>query len=142
MGMLGDRLAATTCILISSVGSAIAVFVFWELNTHIAMLTIFTILYGFFAGGFSSTWPGILQEMKKEHDAVDTGVIMGLLLGGRGIGNVISGPVSVSLLEHAWSLGGGWGFSTKHGPVILFTGVTAVFGAWGWMWKVGRQMTA
>jgi hypothetical protein len=53
------------------------------------------------AGGFSSTWPGILQELKRENETVNTGLILGLLLGGRGIGNAISGPISAALLEDA-----------------------------------------
>jgi MFS family permease len=141
IGMLGDHLAATTVILISSLGSALGVFLFWGLSNHIALLTIFTIIYGFFAGGFSSTWSGILQELKRENEAVDTGLILGLLLGGRGIGNVISGPVSGALLEDAWSTTERWGYSTEYGPIILFTGVTALFGSWGWIWKAWKQIT-
>jgi MFS family permease len=141
IGMLGDHLAPTTVILISSLGSAIGVFLFWGLSNHIAILTIFTIIYGFFAGGFSSTWPGILQELKRENESVDTGLILGLLLGGRGIGNVVSGPISAALLEDAWSTSGRWGYSTEYGPVILFTGVTALLGGWGWIWKTWRQIT-
>lgn len=141
IGMLGDHLAATTVILISSLGSAIGVFLFWGLSKHVALLTIFTIIYGFFAGGFSSTWPGILQALKRENENVDTGLVLGLLLGGRGIGNVISGPISAALLEDAWSMSGRWGYSTKYGPVILFTGVTALLGGWGWIWKTWKQIT-
>lgn len=140
IGMLGDRLRATTVILISSLGSAVGVFLFWGLSSNMALLTIFTITYGFFAGGFSSTWPSILQELKRENETVDTGLIMGLLLGGRGIGNVISGPISAALLEDAWNTGRKWGYSTEYGPVILFTGVTALFGGWGWIWRVWKQM--
>ena len=139
IGMLGDHFAAATVILISSLGSAIGVFLFWGLSNHIVLLTLFTIIYGFFAGGFSSTWPGILQELKRENENVDTGLVLGLLLGGRGIGNVISGPVSAALLEDAWSTGGSRGYSTKYGPVILFTGVTALLGGWGWIWKAWKQ---
>lgn len=95
IGMLGDNLA-TTVILISSFGSAIGVFLFWGPSNHIALLTTFTIIYGIFAGGFSSSWPGILQQLKRENETVDTGLILGLLLGGRGIGHVISGPISAA----------------------------------------------
>jgi MFS family permease len=138
IGLLGDRLAATTVIMISSLGSAIAVFLFWGLSAHVAFLTVFTLLYGFFAGGFSSTWPGILQELKRQDEGIDTGLVFGLLLGGRGIGNVISGPVSAALLQDAWNTSGNTGYTTEYGPLILFTGITALLGGWGWIWKVGR----
>ena len=140
IGMLGDRLPATTVILISSLGSAIGVFIFWGLGAHVALLTIFAIFYGFFAGGFSSTWPGILQQLKREQENVDTGLIMGLLLGGRGIGNVISGPISAALLDDYWSTDGEWGYSTEYGPIIIFTGITALFGGWGWIWKIWKRI--
>lgn len=140
IGMLGDRFASTTVILISSLGSAIGVFIFWGLSAHVALLIVFTIIYGFFAGGFSSTWPSILQLLKRENESVDTGLVLGLLLGGRGIGNVISGPVSAALLDGSRATDGKWGYNTEYGPVIVFTGVTALLGGWGWMWKAWKQM--
>lgn len=146
LGLLGDRLKPTTVILISSLGSTIAVFLFWGLAAHIALLVVFVILYGFFAGGFSSTYPGILKEVKgqgeEEGDSVDTGLVMGLLLGGRGVGFVVGGPVSASLLK----MGGpvveraSTGYGSLYGPAILCTGATALLGGWGWMWKVGRSV--
>jgi len=90
LGLLGDRLKPTTVILISSLGSTISVFLFWGLAAHIALLVVFAILYGFFAGGFSSTDPGILKEVKRQGegqgDSVDTGLVIGLLLSRRGLG--------------------------------------------------------
>ncbi|KAI9735761.1 MAG: hypothetical protein M1818_006370 [Claussenomyces sp. TS43310] len=141
IGMLGDRLPVTTVILISSLGSTIAVFLFWGLSTHLALLTVFAIFYGFFAGGFSSTWSGVLIEVKRQDANVDTGLVLGLLLGGRGIGNIISGPISGALMSSAWSTAGKTGYSTEYGPLILFTGATALFGGWGWIWKSLRVST-
>lgn len=141
IGMMGDRVPAATNIMISSLGSTLAVFFLWGFSSHVALLTIFTIIYGFFAGGFSSTWSGILQELKREDESVDTGLVFGLLLGGRGLGNTISGPISGALLQDAWSTVGGSGYTTEYGPLILFTGATALFGGWGWMWKHLRFAT-
>lgn len=69
---------------------------------------------------------------------MDTGFIFGLLAGGRGIGNVISGPLSVALLT-----GSRWvrdsknpGYSGEYGGIILFTGLTAVLGGWGALGRV------
>jgi MFS family permease len=130
-GMLVDRLKPTTVILISSLGSTVAVFALWGLAKHIALLVLFAVAYGFFAGGFSSTYPGILHELKREDEGVDTGLVMGLLLGGRGVGYMASGPASGALLESAWSALEGMGHlghSTEYGPVIVCTGATALFG--------------
>ncbi|KAI3557869.1 hypothetical protein CABS03_10830 [Colletotrichum abscissum] len=138
MGSLGDHLRVTTVILISTIGSALAVFLFWGFSSQTALLAVFSITYGFFAGGFSSTWSGVLSELKAESPAVDTGFIFGLLAGGRGIGNVISGPLSVALLTgDGWIRDGkGWGYSGQYGGIILFTGVTAMLGGWGALGRV------
>ncbi|KAK1500497.1 hypothetical protein CTAM01_06432 [Colletotrichum tamarilloi] len=138
MGSLGDHLRVTTVILISAIGSALAVFLFWGFSSQTALLAVFSITYGFFAGGFSSTWSGVLSELKAESPAVDTGFIFGLLAGGRGIGNVISGPLSVALLTgDGWIRDGkGWGYSGQYGGIILFTGVTAMLGGWGALGRV------
>ena len=135
IGLLIDRLAPTTVILISSLGSTIAVLLFWGLSSSLSLLSVFAIVYGFFAGGFSSTYPGVLHEMRRENRDVDTGLVMGLLLGGRGLGFVVGGPVSSGLLKRAWSEVGALGYNTQYGPVIVATAVTALFGSWGWMWK-------
>jgi hypothetical protein len=69
--------------------------------------------------------------MRRENRYVDTGLVMGLLLGWRGVGFVIGGPVSGGLLKEAWNEVGGLGCNTQYGPVIVATGVTALFGGWG-----------
>jgi len=57
---------------------------------------------------------------------------MGLFAAGRGIGAVLSGPVSEVLLRNDHLGAGGeqarFGYQTEYGVVIVFTGVSAVFG--------------
>lgn len=138
IGGLGDYFHITTMILISTFGSAIAVFLFWGFSSQTALLAVFSITYGFFAGGFSSTWSGVLQELKAQSPTLDTGFIFGLLAGGRGIGNVISGPLSVALVTNdGWMKDGkSWGYNGQYGGLILFTGVTALLGGWGALGRV------
>jgi MFS family permease len=142
LGLLGDRFKDTTEVLISSLGSTVAVFALWGLAKNFPVLVLFAIMYGFFAGGFSSTYPGMLHELKKRDANLDTGLVMGLLLGGRGVGFVAGGPASGALLKSAWSTLEGmgvFGYKTEYGPIIVCTGATALLGGWGWMWKVLRQ---
>jgi MFS family permease len=150
LGALCDRFSVTNIMLLSSVGSALSVFLFWGMasspgsessQTAVALLTIFSISYGFFAGGFSSTWSGVITQIKRDSSpSLETGLVFGLLAGGRGIGNVISGPLSTMLLRSG-SLGdstspsGRTGYDTQYGTLILFTGITAILGAWSWMWR-------
>ena len=137
IGMLADRFQVTSVILFSTVGSAIAVFLFWGLSSQIPLLVFFASFYGFFAGSFSSTWSGILTELKREAPTLDTGFVFGVLAGGRGVGNAISGPLAVALITNKGWIADGrqWGYSTEYGPLIIFTGATAVLGGWGWMWR-------
>ncbi|GLA71326.1 hypothetical protein AtubIFM55763_001696 [Aspergillus tubingensis] len=147
LGSLCDRFAVSNIMLLSSVGSGMSVLLFWGLSTSspsasfpqaaIALLVLFSITYGFFAGGFSSTWSGVLTQVKREVPSLETGLVFGLLAGGRGIGSVISGPLSSALMQRGSITGqenGEIGYTTDYGALILFTGVTAIFGGWSWMW--------
>lgn len=138
-GQLGDRCPATTAILISSLGSAAAVFLLWGTSQELGVLVTFVLAYGFFAGGFSSTWSGILQAMRRQDARADTGLIFGMLMGGRGLGFVLSGPVSGALLEVSQTSAASFsGYATKYGPMMVCTGLTAVLGAWGCLWDLRR----
>lgn len=139
IGVLNDMFSVQAVILLSSLGSVLSILL-WGFSSHLPLLVLFAIVYGFFAGGYSSTWSGIQTKMRAESAAVDTGFVFGLLAGGRGLGNVVSGPLSVALLSEDNWLGSGkhWGFNTAFGPVILFTGATALLGGWGCVGRLRR----
>jgi predicted MFS family arabinose efflux permease len=130
-GFFADRLQVSTCILVSSVGSVLSIFLFWGLSDQVALLAVFAITYGFFAGAYSSTWPGVLKEMRRMDQNVETGLMYGILSGGRGLGYALSGPLSSVLLNTSWPEGRSWGYGTEYGPMILFTGISALLGGWG-----------
>lgn len=54
IGWLADRFSPMTCVWISSFGSTLAVFLLWGLGTSFGLLVVFSLVYGFFAGAFSS----------------------------------------------------------------------------------------
>ena len=138
IGSLIDRFHVTTVIMISSVGAALSVFLLWGLAPSLPLLCIFSLAYGMFAGGFSTTWTGIIKEVKKKERGAETGMVFGLLCAGRGIGSVVCGPLSEALLSGK-SLAGGvsLGYGTEYGTLIIFTGVSAALGGVGW---VGRRV--
>ncbi|KAK3167214.1 hypothetical protein OEA41_010340 [Lepraria neglecta] len=140
IGMLNDRCHVTNVILISTIGSTLAVLIFWGMADQVALLAVFAIL---FAGGFSTTWSGVLIQMKQEMPALETGLVFGLLAGGRGIGNVISGPLSTILIDSGLveaSKSRPMGYETQYGWLIVFTGITALLGGWGWTWRVCQTL--
>ncbi|KAL6412191.1 Monocarboxylate transporter 8 [Ilyonectria robusta] len=142
-GMLGDRVSASKVILVSSLGSAVPVFLLWGLSRHISTMVLFVIFYGFFAGGFSSTWSAALQDIKGDNESIDTSLVFGMLLGGRGLGFIIAGPLSGALVAAGGSISGdALGYATKYGPMILCTGVTAILGAWAPLWKATKAVSS
>ncbi|KAH8688241.1 major facilitator superfamily domain-containing protein [Ilyonectria robusta] len=142
-GMLGDRVSASKVILVSSLGSAVPVFLLWGLSRHISTMVLFVIFYGFFAGGFSSTWSAALQDIKGDNESIDTSLVFGMLLGGRGLGFIIAGPLSGALVAAGSSISGdALGYATKYGPMILCTGVTAILGAWAPLWKATKAVSS
>ncbi|KAG9495759.1 hypothetical protein J7337_012317 [Fusarium musae] len=135
-GMLGDKFSATKAVTIASIGSALPIWLLWGLSLDLANLVVFVIVYGFFAGGFSSTWSNMSTDIQKDDSAADSALIFGMLMGGRGIGFVTAGPLSGALLQAKAHLSNeALGYATQYGPMIICTGVTAVFGAWAPMWK-------
>jgi MFS family permease len=144
-GYLSDNkhfpLAATTVTAISAISSALSAFLFWGLTSEgsLALLILFSITFGFFAGGYSATWGGVINELEHEaaqsNEAVDTGLLYGLLNGARGVGYVSGGLAGVPLLKMGSSVMGDFGYGTPYGPLIIFTGLSSVFGGWGIIWK-------
>lgn len=145
-GYLSDNkrftLSATTVTSISAVSSALSAFLLWGLTSQgsMALLVLFSITFGFFAGGYSATWGGVINELEREaaqrNEAIDTGMLYGLLNGARGIGYVNGGLAGVPLLKAgSRSAVESFGYGTTYGPLIIFTGLSSVFGGWGLLWK-------
>lgn len=129
MGSIVDKYHVTTCIMISTIGSTIGIFIIWGFSVTLAPLYIFCIIYGFFAGSFTSTWPGIMREVQKKKNSAEPGMVFACLAAGRGIGNVVSGPLSEALVRGMpWKDHAGFAYGTGYGPLIVFTGITAFLG--------------
>ncbi|KAF1976816.1 MFS general substrate transporter [Bimuria novae-zelandiae CBS 107.79] len=142
IGALVDRVEIHMAIMISSIGATVACLLVWGLSTSLAPLYIFAIMYGGFAGGYSATWPGItlaIRERCRDENGVsrvDTGMVVALFAAGKGIGAVVSGPLSEVLLE-ADELRGkaGGAFGTGYGSLVAWSGVTMFFGGISWFAK-------
>ncbi|KAL7916267.1 major facilitator superfamily domain-containing protein [Trichoderma velutinum] len=145
MGVFVDRFHPTTCIMISTVGTVIGTFLLWGFATNMALLYVFCVIYGFFAGSYTSTWTGVIKQVTPKPSqqgtanagaAFDPVMIFGYLAAGRGIGNVVSGPLSEALVKSmAWQGQAAGGYGSGYGPVIAFTGITAMIGGTSFLWK-------
>lgn len=132
VGMLIDRFHVTTVLCILAVGSTIATLVLWGLSTQMPTLLIFSAVYGFFAGPYTSTYTGVVTEVRKQDSGAELGLVMGLLAAGRGIGNIASGPLSEALLR-AQNVQGRTksGYNGAYENLVLFTGVCVACGGFG-----------
>jgi MFS family permease len=129
MGYLTDRWHVTTCILVSSVGATVSVFLLWGLSTNVATLYVFCVVYGFSAGSFSSTWSGVVTYVQGKVTDSDVGLVFAMLAFGRGVGNVAGGPISEALIKgRTWSGEAGMAYGSGYGPLIVFTGISAMLG--------------
>lgn len=129
-----DHFHVTTVIIISTVGATLSVFLLWGLSASLPLLCIFSLAYGLFAGGFTSTYTGIIQEVKKVDSRAELGLVFGLLAAGRGMGSVVSGPLSEALLrDKPWTGAAFAGYGTGYGGLIVFTGVSAMLSGVSWI---------
>ncbi|KAI5242089.1 MFS general substrate transporter [Aureobasidium subglaciale] len=137
IGYLGDRCHVTTGILVCSIGSVVAVFVFWTFATIKPMLFIFAFLYGVYAGGYSTTWSGVAKTVRENgYPGAETGMIISLFSCGKGIGAVVSGPLSEALVKSdSWKSKAPFAFGTGYGSLLVMTGVTAFVGGSAWYAK-------
>ncbi|TFA98762.1 Monocarboxylate transporter 10 [Trichoderma ghanense] len=145
MGTLIDRLHVTTCILISTVGAVFGVLLLWGLGSNIGILYVFSLVYGVFAGSFTTSWAGIMRHVIKVATAMESDVedrsdsvgtsrydplmVIGFLSVGRGVGNIASGPLSEALVKGMpWQGQAIGGYGSGYGVLIVFTGATALLG--------------
>ena len=132
IGSLTDHLHITTVLLISATGSALSSFLLWGFASARPILYLFAFAYGIFAGGSAATWTGCLAEIQRDSGDAEAGVLLGMMAATRGIGAVVSGPLSEQLLTI--TLGKGWlpgAYGSEYGVLILFTGITATLGGLG-----------
>jgi MFS family permease len=127
MGVLIDRYHVTTCILVSTIGTTVGVFLLWGFSTSLPLVYIFCVTYGLFAGSFTTTWTGVIRNIRGKVESADTSMLFAFLAFGRGIGSICSGPLSQQLISGSPWLGSNkLAYGSGYGPLITFTGVSAL----------------
>ncbi|KAJ5397584.1 monocarboxylate transporter [Penicillium cosmopolitanum] len=145
-GWLSDNkkipLSAQAVSAIPPICSALSAFFFWGLTSKgaIGLLIIFSMTFGFFSGGYSATWGGMLKQIEREsverNEAVDPGMLYGLLNGVRGVGYASGGIAGMGLLKAGTIVTSQrFAFGSSYGPLILFTGLSSLIGGWVVLWR-------
>lgn len=128
-------------IMISTVISAIAGLALWGLARSLAVLVIFSLLYGFFAAGYVAMWARMGSAVSSEPTAALA--TFSLFCFGKGVGNVVAGPISAGLILPSIEIGS-YG-AMKYKTVIIFMGscmLASTVSVAGWYMKQKRWLRA
>lgn len=116
------------------------------LSTSLWGILVYGIAYGTLAGGWSSLWTGFVRPIAKDDPTLST-TIFGILMLSRGLGSVLSTPISTSLFRPSIGIGAGgnkYGFEVDGGKfenMIFYVG--SVFAGAGILagvgWMVEKQ---
>ncbi|KAF5619159.1 monocarboxylate transporter 2 [Fusarium tjaetaba] len=102
-GYLSDRkvpldvLASTSTLV-----AAVTTVTMWRLADYFPVLIGYTILYGFFGAGFTAIWARMSTTVTD--DATAGPIVFGLLNFGKGVGNVLAGPIGGLLVHNSSAL--------------------------------------
>ncbi|RMJ27252.1 MFS monocarboxylate transporter [Aspergillus sp. HF37] len=125
----GNPFQRRSCILLSSTGFTLGVFLLWGFSLTLPPLLVFSIIYGLFAGSYTSTSPGIMRDVVRKKNSAGSSMVFACLAAGPGIGNIISGPLSETLLQgQPWKGQTGYGYGSGYGTLVVFTGITGFIG--------------
>lgn len=97
-------------------------------GTSFGSLLAYGLLFGAVAGGWTSLWSAVIREAtppSKDDGLSDTVTLFGWLSLSRGLGNVLSAPISSALISGA-AISQDLGFGVdrgKYGSTILSIGV-------------------
>lgn len=149
-GALSDRYSIHTLIILCTSICAVTTVSLWGLaplssshSAQIGILSMYAFIFGTAGSGVLGLWAriGLCFKPHKTHDDPkekdESQVVFGWLCAGRGIGCIISGPISEALMARAevatlTSFAGGPGWRT----LVLFVGIvmvaSAIAGIAGW----------
>lgn len=155
IGWLIDRFHVTTCVMVSTIGATLGTFLLWGCAADMPTLYVYCVSYGLSAGSFSTTWTGVMREVSGKDklsapstsssdadsplplgrptsdasypEAVDPVMVFVLLAAGRGVGNIIAGPMSQAMYRAmSWKGEAGLAYGSGFGSLIVLTGITAL----------------
>ncbi|KAF4964215.1 hypothetical protein FSARC_7849 [Fusarium sarcochroum] len=131
-GYLSDRVNnVLSLVSFTSLVASVATFTLWGFAHSLAPLIMFSIVYGFFAGAYVVFWSRFGSMLSDDPQPVYS-----LMAFGKGLGNVVTGPVSESLLSRSAPSNYGHG---GFGPLIIYLGVLMLASSLGVVsWQAKR----
>lgn len=133
-GLLSDsKVPLDLLASISTVMAAIACIAIWRLAESLPVLLIFAMIYGFFGAGFTATWARMSMSVTEDDNAGP--IVFSLLNFGKGIGNVLAGPIGGALIANGRMVEEKG--RAEYRWVVVFTS-TCMFASAGMIWA--RQL--
>jgi MFS family permease len=125
-GYLSDKKASVNALIaICSSVAAIATLGVWGLARSLVSLALFAVVYGFFGAGYTAMWARMVTGISDEPSASQA--MFGLFCFGKGVGNILTGPISAGLSRwSSRSVGYGHGI---YQAVVIFSGVSLALSA-------------
>lgn len=115
-GYLTDRFHNIfVLVALSTFAASLAAFTLWGFAHTLATLLMFAIVYGLFAGAYVVYWPKFGTMLSDDPQPV-----YALMAFGKGVGNIVTGPISAGLMSGYISTGE-YGLN-KFAPGIIFVG--------------------
>lgn len=142
-GQLSDKVHVKFLVIISTASASLSALLLWGLlgSRSLAALITFAFLFGSFGSGFLALW----ARMGTLFGDKDAPMVYSTMCFGRGIGSILSGPISSALLSLARLEGAVFG-AGKYAPIIWFVGScmagSAIVGGLGILalaWKDGHH---
>ena len=97
-GYLSDRKVSVEMLaFVFPLISAISILTLWGLARSLAPLIVFSLLYGFWGGGYVVLWAKMGSELSD--DPIVALMAFGIFAFLKGVGNVITGPISAELIR-------------------------------------------
>lgn len=120
-GLACDKFSHTYIICMIGVTSSLSSIFFWGFGRSLALVIVFTLLFGFSAGSFCSTWQATSLDIAKLKNTQSANILLSLTLM-RGVAAII-GPLVASAIYEPWKMAdaqvfGSYGFRS----LIIFVG--------------------
>ncbi|KAJ6445431.1 hypothetical protein O9K51_00192 [Purpureocillium lavendulum] len=133
-GHLTDRQANIHVLVCATTFVAgVATLTLWGLARSLAALLAFSAVYGAFAGAYIVFWPKFGSLLSE-----DPQTVYSLMAFGKGIGNVVTGPVSASLIRGQATVGG-YGLG-RFGGLVVFVGSLMLLSSLEGVWLPARHL--
>lgn len=126
-GFLSDKhLPVSLLAIVCCITTSAASFTLWALGKSMVHLVLFSIIYGFFGFGFGTMRVAMGRAVSDDASTVFS--IYAIFVFLQGVGNILVGPLSTSLMSSEVAMRGRYG-AGKYEGVIILTGTTSLLAA-------------